>query len=523
MSGFNMIFGIILAGIGAALLALGMSVQRYAFTKDPPVPFLGYKLPPFWVWLAGLLIYFAANGVYAVSLLFAPLSLLAGIFTTLLLWNLYIGNRMLDEELTPQKFQGAFVVMLGVILSVSATSSEVPTEFTTDEIEGLFISVGGCVYIMLLLLVILICVVIIVVFETRYPLETEMPLNEEPTSKGNEKFTFATRATSESGAGANRVAGQMPPSQTYPETSVRKSSTLLRVPTSGSPHRTGTLQLTFHKPLLRSLTTSFDLKDTEPLARYISTFSSFYVKPKEVQKNENVPYWLDKCMAIIYPGSLGLDEGIAHLSMKAFMSLLSQCGATGTCGEAIIWLMVLLWLLTSLATLWWMRTVFKRYETTKALPIEYGAVMAINAMSGLIFYKESKYMEGWQVSMMSAGVLVIVIGLIVGLRENQRQQDPFQDESQKKDQPLVSSQSNQSVEVVIEDNSRPSGAGYLRTDSYDDGVITSWRSGTSNSRSHLSFDSMGAPRQRRSTHESFRDITVELGVDLPEMRGDEVE
>eukprot|EP00495_Collosphaeridae_sp_1-RS-2012_P003968 TRINITY_DN3282_c0_g1_i1.p1 TRINITY_DN3282_c0_g1~~TRINITY_DN3282_c0_g1_i1.p1 ORF type:complete len:70 (-),score=7.05 TRINITY_DN3282_c0_g1_i1:118-327(-) len=68
---------------------------------------------------------------------------------------------------------------------------------------------------------------------------------------------------------------------------------------------------------------------------------------------------------------------------------------TGTCGEPIIWLMVLLWLVTSLATLWWMRTVFKRYENTKALPIEYGAVMAVNAMSGLIFYNESKYMETW--------------------------------------------------------------------------------------------------------------------------------
>lgn len=29
------------------------------------------------------------------------------------------------------------------------------------------------------------------------------------------------------------------------------------------------------------------------------------------------PIWLDRIMAVVYPGSLGVDEGIAHLTMKA--------------------------------------------------------------------------------------------------------------------------------------------------------------------------------------------------------------
>jgi len=125
-------------------------------------------------------------------------------------------------------------------------------------------------------------------------------------------------------------------------------------------------------------------------------------------------------MIVIYPGSLGLDEGIAHLSMKAFMSLFAQCGTTDTCGAPILWLMVLLWLISSLATLWWMRTVFKRYETTRALPIEYGAVMVTNALNGLVFYNEGNYMETWQIVLMLAGVFVILIGLMYGLRETQQ-------------------------------------------------------------------------------------------------------
>jgi len=514
-----MVVGIILAAIGAALLALGMSVQRYAFTKEPPVPFLGWQLPAFWVWLVGLLIYFAANGVYAVSLLFAPLSLLAGIFTTLLLWNLYIGKRVLNEELTPQKYWGAIVVMLGVILTVSATSAKVPTDFSIEEIEGLFLSVSGAVYVNLLVLVILICVVIIALFEKRYPLEktvSEM-LKEEPWVESGEKIT-SQRGTSGEKPVGNITAGQRTRTLKKP---VRKSSTLLKIPVPGSTPRSGTLQFNFNNELIRSVTTSFDLKDTAPLARYISTFSSFYVKAEEVQKNQNVPSWLDKCMALIYPGSLGLDEGVAHLSMKAFMALFSQCGVTGTCGEPIIWLMVLLWLVTSLATLWWMRTVFKRYETTKALPIEYGAVMAVNAMSGLIFYKESKYMETWQITLMSVGVLIIVIGLMVGLRENKKQQTvepstgfqaknniPNLEPIQEKNEHLAYfPQPKQAVEVVYA-LSRTNTAGFSRPDRYDDELFN-----TSERQQSISVD---------RTRQSFIEITSEHGFDLPETRGTEV-
>jgi len=289
--------------------------------------------------------------VYAVSLLFAPLSLLAGIFTTLLLWNLYIGKRVLNEELTPQKYHGAIVVMFGVILTVSATSAEVPTEFSIEEVEGLFLSVSGAIYIILLVIVIVICVVIIALFEERYPIEkTELGMLREEAQGGScKKITFAQKGTSGGETGKTIIAGQRTATLGEP---VGNSSPFPKITARGSTPRTRTLPFNFHNQLKRSVSTSFDLKDTEPLARYISTFSSFYFKAEVVQKNQNMPSWLDKCMALIYPGSLGLDEGVAHLSLKAFMALFSQCGMTGTCGEPIIWLMILLWLLTSLATLW---------------------------------------------------------------------------------------------------------------------------------------------------------------------------
>jgi hypothetical protein len=38
-----------------------------------------------------------------------------------------------------------------------------------------------------------------------------------------------------------------------------------------------------------------------------------------------------------------------------------------------------------------------RYETTVALPIEYGTCTAADVISGLLFYREYKHMSSWQV------------------------------------------------------------------------------------------------------------------------------
>jgi len=509
-----MVYGILLAAIGAALLALGMNVQRYGMTTDPPVLFLKYKLPQFWVWLVGLLIYFAANGVYAFSLLFAPLSLIAGIFTTLLFWNLYIGKWLLKERLTSEKYWGALVVMLGVVLTVSSTSAEVPTEFSVEDIQNLFTNIVGGLYILFLIFLILVCVVLIVLFEKEYPLKiTEMELDRESVHVSNElKVPETIRGFSETGTKATRKPGDKKAVQGQARYSTGKNK-LLTVPECGSFSLANDKHL--QKPLIRSLTTSFNIGDTQPISDFIRHFSSFYVTPREIQnqKNENVPYWIDRCMVVIYPGSLGLDEGVAHLSMKAFMSLFAQCATTDTCGAPILWLMVLLWLISSLATLWWMRTVFKRYETTQALPIEYGAVMVTNALNGLVFYNERNYMETWQIVLMLAGVFVILIGLMYGLRETQQsmivKKKPSKNlcvkfsnelkipESVGKTTPKSANQPSQSVEVPMDSN-------YSRTDTYDDDELVATED-CHNSR-------------RRSVQESLRKYSSVAGIDLPAER-----
>ena len=70
-----------------------------------------------------------------------------------------------------------------------------------------------------------------------------------------------------------------------------------------------------------------------------------------------------------------------------------------------------------LSAVFFMPYVYRRYETTVALPIEYGALNAGNIASGLLFYGESQYMAPWQVGMALGGCAVILLGIGVGRRE----------------------------------------------------------------------------------------------------------
>lgn len=72
------------------------------------------------------------------------------------------------------------------------------------------------------------------------------------------------------------------------------------------------------------------------------------------------PPRLNAVMAVVYPASLGLDEAIAHLTMKAAVPMVGGCFRGASCAAAVVWVFAAAWVAASLATLWWLRTVFAR-------------------------------------------------------------------------------------------------------------------------------------------------------------------
>ncbi len=56
-----------------------------------------------------------------------------------------------------------------------------------------------------------------------------------------------------------------------------------------------------------------------------------------------------------------------------------------------------------------------RYETTRALPIDYGMVNAVSVCSGMIFYRESSQMAQWQVLQNPSAVQFVLNYLLYDL------------------------------------------------------------------------------------------------------------
>lgn len=395
--------GVILAAFGAACLALAMSVQRYGLTTPPPVPFLCvFELKQFWVWFCGLLIYWVANGLFALSLIYAPLALLGAIFTTLLVWNLLFGWLLLGEKITLIKAAGALCIMIGVALIGIASPSNIPTGYSVTQVESFLNRTVGAVYLGILVTIVVICIVIIAVFERKYPLkdpdepimlkELGETVSELPDSLMNHKFSQAR---------SSRIR--------HSRSNTMSKSIAITFRKKNTQFLTNTLMRTNGLHIVED----FDPNSPSPSGMMVELSNQITIM-HITERNENTPPWLEKFMGVVYPGSLGLDEGIGHLAMKAFMALLSTCGDKDECGEPILWGMIMIWLVSSLGTLWWLQTVFRRYDVTQALPIEYGAVMACDALSAIIFYMEDSYMEDWQFACTLTGVAVIIFGILVG-------------------------------------------------------------------------------------------------------------
>lgn len=73
-------------------------------------------------------------------------------------------------------------------------------------------------------------------------------------------------------------------------------------------------------------------------------------EPAEKAVQGGPPAWLDQAMALLYPASLGLDEGICHLTMKSTLSMLAHCGEAGQCERWSVFFFTAVWVVASLAT-----------------------------------------------------------------------------------------------------------------------------------------------------------------------------
>ena len=74
--------------------------------------------------------------------------------------------------------------------------------------------------------------------------------------------------------------------------------------------------------------------------------------------------------------TLAMNQHCTRCTFWGCNAWLSE-GYFSECGNWPFYLSLVVWVAASVATLWWLNAVFSRYETTLALPIEYGTVFLV--------------------------------------------------------------------------------------------------------------------------------------------------
>ena len=163
----SQLIGMVLALAAGAVVAYSMTLQRYALAyPSPKVPLLGIKWRRQRVWGVGIAVYTVGNGLYTAALIFGPLSLLGGVFTTLLAFNLFFAHTLLGEELTRRKVVGALVIFIGATLSLVGSPSESDVRYKPEEVEA-YMTSGGAIYLAGMVLTLIACSVAILWYERR--------------------------------------------------------------------------------------------------------------------------------------------------------------------------------------------------------------------------------------------------------------------------------------------------------------------------------------------------------------------
>ena len=114
--------------------------------------------------------------------------------------------------------------------------------------------------------------------------------------------------------------------------------------------------------------------------------------------------------------------GRRQVGMKTLMALLDCCLLTTwsmphPCGkEPVFYATLMILVLAIVATVLWLKIVYTRYETTTAMPVEYGTLHLGVLLGGIIFYQEHRIMEAWQFVSASVGLTVVLIGVYISSR-----------------------------------------------------------------------------------------------------------
>ena len=355
--------GIALEVLAGVMLSFSLVIQRHALIhQDNKVPLGCCRLRRSHAWAAGIVFFVLASIVKIVGYNMGPITVLGSVFVgVVLVTNLVLGRWLLQEELTPTKVVGSSLVLTGAVMCTAATPSGVPTSFTTADMRTLFERGPPFGGFYLGMIIGIILLCL--------------------------GFIVA-------------VERAYPPPNALRRT---EPTTNPRLSRHSSPFRMPTMN--------------------PRLSRQSSPFKAAF---RSGMKRPSLRLRL--VMVLVYPGSLGLNEAFVDACARGYSSMILRClreeEGLAACNDWPLYLMLCVGIPSAIATGYWLKVVFARYQTTLALPIEYSMLNICAVGGGLLFYNEVVYMNHWQLPLVLAGCGVMTLGgfmiVAVGLREELR-------------------------------------------------------------------------------------------------------
>ena len=451
MTALKFISGCFMAVLSGAFVALSMCVNRYSFAHANAFrSSCGCMVHPWMWWLLGMFLYnVGAVAFYSIANLLIPLVLVACLFVTLLVINLIIARLWLREEITPPKIVGALLIVCGATMAGVGTPTENASLQETytcfdghvcvhEHVSELARRPVAVVWNVALFVATIFGIVCILTMEWFYPArdirraakagQAATTRNSAPsaaysvpldnTTAGDQVEAFSEGActeklTAEAELDSAAATPAAAPAAAAPVAAAAAAA-------AGGSKGAG-MEAVATKAVTAESVTADKAADKAAVAaprccawlrRFVQL--QFGEDVYEARPPSLAPPWLESIMAFVYPASLACDEGIAHMWLRAETAMTTQCPVAG-CGHPIFFISVAMRWGCSLITGFWLIVVFRRYQTTLALPIEYGVVTALDVISGLVFYNEHRAMAGWQLALVASGCVLCILGVVVGL------------------------------------------------------------------------------------------------------------
>ena len=128
------IVGVIIYLIGCLAYALGPNLQKYALTRDEQMNDGKNQSTPFKIplWLFGVVIYVSSGILWAIAVVFTPVSQLTPFLSSAIVLNLAFARFINHEELDQLHYIAAAVIIASVVL-MGLSSTKVKEGFAVDE------------------------------------------------------------------------------------------------------------------------------------------------------------------------------------------------------------------------------------------------------------------------------------------------------------------------------------------------------------------------------------------------------